>query len=79
MAKITSRGPSIAGHTPGEPAGTDPGDDAVPPAASSPGPERTPKPADVRAWAAEQNLAVPARGRIPDDVLEQYRAAQDPR
>jgi len=39
------------------------------------------KPADseagkVRAWAQEQGLAVGARGRIPAEVTEAYRAAQ---
>jgi hypothetical protein len=29
----------------------------------------------VRAWAAAHNIAVPPRGRIPNRVLEQYRAA----
>lgn len=28
----------------------------------------------VRAWAAENNIEVPARGRIPGSVIEQYRA-----
>lgn len=30
---------------------------------------------EVRAWAVEQGLDVPARGRIPAPVLEAYRAA----
>jgi hypothetical protein len=29
----------------------------------------------IRAWAAQQGLAVPARGRIPADVLRQYNEA----
>ncbi len=32
----------------------------------------TPKLADVRAWAKEQGIDVPARGKVPDDVLDQY-------
>lgn len=34
-----------------------------------------PKPADVRAWAREQGIEVPARGKLPDEVVEQYKAA----
>ncbi|MFE5671672.1 Lsr2 family protein [Agromyces sp. NPDC056523] len=30
---------------------------------------------EIRAWAAEQSIDVPARGRIPADVQERYRAA----
>lgn len=30
---------------------------------------------DVRAWAKSQGIEVPERGRIPGDVVEQYRAA----
>lgn len=29
----------------------------------------------VRAWAADNDITVPGRGRIPGAVLEQYRAA----
>lgn len=29
----------------------------------------------VRAWAAENGITVPSRGRIPNAVVEQYRAA----
>lgn len=32
-------------------------------------------PKAVRAWAKETGIAVPARGRIPADVAEAYRAA----
>ena len=31
--------------------------------------------AAVRAWAAENNVTVSARGRIPADILAQYRAS----
>jgi hypothetical protein len=31
--------------------------------------------AAIRAWAAEQGIAVSARGRIPADVVERYDAA----
>jgi len=30
----------------------------------------------VRAWAAENDVTVPSRGRIPSAVLEQYQAQQ---
>ena len=29
----------------------------------------------VRAWATEQGLDVPARGRIPGEIVEQYKAS----
>lgn len=32
-------------------------------------------PAEVRAWAQSNGIAVPERGRIPADVLDQYRSA----
>lgn len=35
-----------------------------------------PDPADVRAWAKSQGLAVSERGRIPASLLDQYAAAQ---
>ncbi len=33
-------------------------------------------PKAVREWAQSQGLEVPARGRIPGKVLEQFKAAQ---
>ncbi len=33
-------------------------------------------PKAIRAWALESGISVPARGRIPSTVLEQYRAAK---
>ncbi len=33
-------------------------------------------PKAVREWAQSQGLEVPARGRIPGKVMEQFRAAQ---
>ena len=30
----------------------------------------------VRAWAKAEGIDVPARGKIPDDVIAQYEAAQ---
>lgn len=30
----------------------------------------------VRAWAAESGIEVPARGKLPAEVVEQYQAAQ---
>ena len=35
-----------------------------------------PKPADVRAWAKSAGLDVPARGKLPADVVEAYKQAQ---
>lgn len=32
-------------------------------------------PKEIRAWAEDQGIDVPSRGRIPADVQEQYRAA----
>lgn len=34
-----------------------------------------PAPKDVRAWAAEQGIDVPARGKLPENVVQQYQAA----
>lgn len=31
----------------------------------------------VRAWAADKGIEVPARGKLPTDVIEQYRAATE--
>jgi len=36
-----------------------------------------PTPAAVRAWAKENSVAVPARGKPPAEVVEQYLAAQN--
>jgi hypothetical protein len=33
-------------------------------------------PAAVREWAASQGIDVPARGRIPGEVLDRYRASR---
>lgn len=35
-----------------------------------------PRPAEVRAWAKETGVEVPEKGKIPDDVVEAYKAAQ---
>jgi hypothetical protein len=35
-----------------------------------------PRPADVRAWAKSQGIEVKDRGRVPDELVAQYRAAQ---
>ena len=32
---------------------------------------------DVRAWAAGQDIDVPARGKIPDEVVAAYQAARN--
>ena len=34
-----------------------------------------PAPATVRAWAASQNIDVPSRGRIPEDVMVKFQTA----
>lgn len=35
-----------------------------------------PDPKAVRAWAAGQGLEVPAKGKLPADVVDAYKAAQ---
>ncbi|MGW1053465.1 histone-like nucleoid-structuring protein Lsr2 [Streptomyces sp. NPDC001155] len=35
-----------------------------------------PDPAEIRKWAKDRKIAVPARGRIPRSVREQFLAAQ---
>jgi Lsr2 len=35
----------------------------------------TPAPADIRVWAAEVGYEVPARGRIPESVVQAYTDA----
>lgn len=49
------------------------GDDEVEPVGDDEVDE--PKPAAVRAWARENGLDVPARGTIPADVVDAYKAA----
>lgn len=58
--------------------GEQPDPDEPPPAepAETQAPAGTPAPKDVRAWAAGQGIDVPARGKLPDAVVEQYQAAQ---
>jgi len=34
-----------------------------------------PSPATVRAWAKDQGIDVPPRGRVPAELVEQYRQA----
>jgi hypothetical protein len=34
-------------------------------------------PADVRAWARAQGIEVSVRGKLPDELVEQYVAALD--
>lgn len=46
-------------------------DDAAPPS----DPPADPKPAEVRAWAREQDIEVSARGALPAELVERYRAA----
>lgn len=52
-------------------------------AALNPGKSKTPverdyEPADVRAWAAEARIDLPPRGRVPQQVVESWRAAGAP-
>ncbi|UNZ22193.1 Lsr2 family protein [Streptomyces sp. 891-h] len=63
-------------------AGLERADQERPPeAAVEPKPQKPEKPAAkvdakaVRAWAAEQGLEVPARGKLPDSVVEAYQVA----
>lgn len=41
------------------------------------GGEPEPKPAEVRKWAKENDIEVPARRPLPDEVIEQYKEATD--
>ena len=43
----------------------------------APAPEQAPEPtaADVRKWAADQGIDVAAKGALPADVVELYKAA----
>lgn len=34
-----------------------------------------PSPASIRVWAAENDIEVPARGRIPESIISQYNEA----
>lgn len=34
-----------------------------------------PSAAEMRRWAKSERIAVPARGRLPDDVIDRYKAA----
>ncbi|WP_158554054.1 Lsr2 family DNA-binding protein [Micromonospora deserti] len=36
-----------------------------------------PKPADVRRWAKENDVECPARGSIPESVVDAYKAATE--
>lgn len=36
-----------------------------------------PMPAEVRTWARENGIEVPARGRLSPEVIELYKAARD--
>lgn len=38
--------------------------------------EQAPDPAAVRAWAADNNVKVAAKGKVPEDVVAAYLAAQ---
>ena len=45
-------------------------------ASGSPGEVSDYSPKDVRAWAQANDVEVPARGRIPGKVIEQFRASR---
>lgn len=65
----------------GEPAAPERADvPKLPEAAVEPKPQHAERPEpsakDVRAWAAEQGIDVPARGKLPAELVEQYLAAQ---
>lgn len=49
--------------------------DTTPQAPDSGDTPPAPAPKDVRAWAAEQGIDAPARGKLPDALVEQYQAA----
>lgn len=40
------------------------------------GATKEPSPKDVRAWAKDQGLDAPARGKLPDELVARYKAAQ---
>lgn len=48
---------------------------AEPEAPVEPEPAPQPDAKAVRAWAAEQGIEVPPRGKLPADVVERYQAA----
>jgi hypothetical protein len=57
-----------------------PGTERAAPAMAAPAPAHPSKPAavsaaEVRAWAKENGLDVPARGRLRPQIWDQYRAA----
>lgn len=58
----------------GDADGSTPVPESAPPA--PPSPDAAPAAKDVRAWAAEQGIDVPARGQLPATIVEQYQAAQ---
>lgn len=45
------------------------------PVEPEPEPASQPDVKAVRAWAAEQGIEVPPRGKLPGDVVERYQAA----
>lgn len=49
----------------------------TPPQGRSAKPQETVDAKAVREWAAKEGVEVPAKGRIPEAVVEQYRADQD--
>ncbi|BBB01070.1 hypothetical protein RVR_8313 [Actinacidiphila reveromycinica] len=53
----------------------DEGDDSKPTASEPASAAAQPAAKDVRAWAKDNSVEVPARGAIPEDVMAQYVAA----
>lgn len=41
------------------------------------GDKTAPRPAEVRAWAREQGIDVPARGKLPPEIVERYLEARE--
>lgn len=60
-------------EAPAPPARVEPPTPPTPPQGDIPA---DPAAKDVRAWAAENGIDVPARGKLPAEVVEQYQAAQ---
>ena len=57
-----------------EPQGDTTGDDGDD---QADGDKTAPRPAEVRAWAREQGIDVPARGKVPPEIIERYLEARE--
>lgn len=67
-------GPPVRGDAGADPAGEPTPDGADRPPTVEASPAAEPSPAEVRAWLREQGRPVPRRGRLPDDVVDAYKA-----